>query len=93
MRYGVTWTIEFERAAAKEFSSLDAQANRRIRNFFKQRILTADHPRNLGKPLRGKQSNLWRYRIGSYRVVADLRDHRLVILIVPVGHRAAVYKN
>ena len=89
----MTWTIEFEKTAAREFSSLDAQAKRRIRSFFKQRILTADHPRILGKALRGKQANLWRYRIGSYRVVADLQDHRLVILIVRVGHRGAVYKN
>jgi mRNA interferase RelE/StbE len=93
MRSGVSWTIEFERSAAREFHKLDPEIQRRIRDFFQQRILTADNPRVAGKPLRGKQANLWRYRIGSWRVIAEIQDHRLIILIVRVGHRGEVYRK
>ncbi len=93
MRCGVNWTIEFERSAAREFGKLDSKAQRRIRDYFQQRVLPAEHPRMLGKPLRGKQSDLWRYRIGSYRVVAEIQDQHLVILVVRVGHRGAIYRK
>lgn len=88
----MTWTIEFERSAAKEFRKLDLQAQRRIREFFKQRVLSDDNPRSHGKALRGGQGNLWRYRVGDYRVIADLQDAQLVILVVRVGHRSDVYR-
>ena len=89
----MNWTIEFERSAAREFRKLDPKIQRRIRDFFQQRVLPADHPRVSGKPLRGTQVNLWRYRIGSWRVVAEIQDQHLVILIVRVGHRGKVYKK
>ncbi len=89
----MSWTIEFERSSAREFRKLDPKIQRRIRDFFLQRILSADNPRVSGKPLRGKQANLWRYRIGSWRVVAEIQDHRLIILIVRVGHRGDVYRK
>ena len=93
MRYGVSWAIEFERSAAREFRRLDPEVQRRIRDFFQQRVLPADHPRVSGKPLRGKQSNLWRYRVGSWRIIAEIQDHRLVMLIVRVSHRGKVYRK
>lgn len=93
MRSGVSWTTEFERSAAREFRKLDPVVQRRIRDFFQQRVLSADTPRVLGKPLRGKQANFWRYRVGSWPLVAEIQDHRLVILIVRVGHRGQVHGN
>lgn len=89
----MTWTIEFERAAAKEFRKLDPKLQRRIQRFFQQRILPGGDPRSHGKALRGAGSGkLWRYRVGSCRVIAEIEDDRLVILIVRVGHRSQVYR-
>ncbi len=48
-------------------------------------------PRTLGKPLKGRFSELWRYRVGDYRVVCELRDELLVVLVVRIGHRRGVY--
>ena len=93
MRSGVTWKIEFERSAAREFRWLDPKVQRRIREFFQQRVLPAEHPRVSGKPLRGKHAELWRYRIGDYRVVVEIQDQYLLILIVRVGHRGEIYRN
>lgn len=88
----MTWTIEFEQSAAKEFRKLDPQIRRQIRNFPQQRVLTGENPRPAPKPLRGVQSELWRYRVGSFRVIAHIQDDRIVILVVRVAHRRDVYK-
>jgi mRNA interferase RelE/StbE len=88
----VTWTIEFERAAAKEFRKLDHQSQRRIRDYFQKRVLPSEDPRALGKALRGQQSELWRYRIGPYRVIAEIQDKRMIILLVRIGHRREIYR-
>jgi len=88
----VTWTIEFERAAAKEFGKLDAQARRRIRRFLQQRVLTSENPRSIGKPLRGTHGRLWRYRVGPLRIIANIQDDRMIILVVRVAHRREIYK-
>lgn len=88
----MTWTIEFERVAAKEFRKLDQHTQRRIRNFLQQRILATNNPRSAGKPLRGPYSELWRYRIGTFRVVAAIQDQQMIVLVVRVSHRREVYK-
>jgi len=87
----VTWTIEFERAAAKEFRKLESQAQRRIRNFLEQRILTGESPRIAGSPLHGTHSSLWRYRVGPFRVIVDIQDDRMIVLVVRVAHRRDIY--
>ena len=88
----MTWKIEFERAAAKEFRKLDHQAQRRIRDYFHQKILPSKDPRALGKAMRGLQSEFWRNRIGPYRVIAAIQDKQMVILLVRVGHRREIYR-
>ncbi|MGI8646396.1 MAG: type II toxin-antitoxin system RelE family toxin [Nocardioides sp.] len=37
------------------------------------------------------ESNLWRYRVGDYRILALIEDERLVVLVVELGHRREVY--
>lgn len=51
-----------------------------------------DDPRSRGKALTGNLTGLWRYRVGDYRVVCDIEDGRLVIVVVDLGHRSRVYK-
>jgi len=92
MRSGVTWKIEFESAAAREFRKLEPEIKLRIRDFFQNRVVSNGNPRAFGKPLRGKRG-LWRYRIGTHRVIAQFLDSRLVILVVRIGHRREVYRK
>nr|WP_236829021.1 type II toxin-antitoxin system RelE/ParE family toxin [Bartonella schoenbuchensis] len=49
--------------------------------------------RVVGKPLRGPLSGLWRYRVGDYRILCDLHDKELLVLVLAVGHRKNIYKN
>lgn len=56
------------------------------------RIAAADDPRLFGKPLRHVLAGLWRYGIQDYRILCQIQDERLVVLVVAVGHRSSVYE-
>ncbi|MEO8504389.1 MAG: type II toxin-antitoxin system RelE/ParE family toxin [Acidobacteriota bacterium] len=87
------WKIEFDRRAAKELERIDRQDAQRIVVFLRQRVQTLDDPRALGEPLRGPElGKFWKYRVGDYRIICDLRDRLLVILVVRIGHRREVYR-
>ena len=64
----------------------------RILAYFRNRVLTAEDPRKLGKALTGDKGGLWRYRIGDYRAICILEDERLVVLVLELGHRREVYR-
>jgi len=88
----VTWKIEFERAAAREFKKLAPEAQYLIRHFLTDRLLIQEHPRKLGKSLKGRLHQLWRYRVGNHRIVCQIQDSELIILIVRVADRARIYE-
>ncbi len=53
----------------------------------------ADDPRSLGQALKGERfGEFWKYRVGDYRVIARIEDQQLLILVIRIGHRSAVYK-
>ena len=88
----MAWTIEFDPRTERDLKKIGKQEARRVRDFLRDRVATLDNPRRLGKPLKGQLAELWRYRIGDIRVVCELRDDTLVILVVRVGHRKQVYR-
>lgn len=89
----MAWTVEYLRSARKEIQKLDPPIRKRIREYLEERVVQLDDPRSLGKSLRGQLAELWRYRIGDYRVICEHRDKTLVVLVVDVGHRRDVYKR
>ena len=56
-------------------------------------IAKLEDPRSRGKALTGNLAGVWRYRVGDYRILCDINDGRLVILVVDVAHRREVYKR
>ena len=86
------WRIEYLQSARKDVQKLDSQTRHRLRNYLEQRVAKLDDPRQLGKALQGRHAGLWRYRVGDYRLVCQLRDEALVVLVVRVGHRREVYR-
>jgi len=88
----LTWSIELDDAAAKELRKLDKQAQRDILKYFRERIATDEDPRRFGKPLSRSLAGLWRYRVRDYRLVCNIEDDRLVVLVLRVGHRKDVYE-
>jgi len=88
----LTWKVEFDDRALKELRKLDPQVQRQILRFLRQRVATPDNPKRFGKPLSGDRLRLWRYRIGSYRLICRIEEDRLVVLVLGVGHRKDVYR-
>ena len=88
----MTWTIEYADSAIKQLRKLGKPAAKRILDYMDQRIATADDARDHGKALTGPLGVLWRYRVGDYRVLCEIQDNRLLVLVVQVGHRRDVYR-
>lgn len=88
----MAWTVEYDDGARVQLRRLDRQTVRRINNFMENRIAVLDNPRDQGKALNGPMAGLWRYRVGDYRVVCDIQDDVLRILVVRVGRRDQVYR-
>ena len=85
------WSIEYDPGALKDLKKLDRTTQREILDYMDNRIAAAQSPRNFGKPLRGSTYGLWRYRVRDYRIICELQDKRLVVLVVAVGHRSTIY--
>lgn len=89
----MAWTIEFDLLARKNVEKLDKQVRNRIRAFLYERLAELDNPRQIGQALQGSTlGNFWRYRVGDYRIICDIQDKRLVILVIEIGHRSDVYR-
>ena len=86
------WTVEFDDAAAKELRKLDRQAQQEILRYLRERIATSEDPRRFGKPLSRELTGLWRYRVRNYRIICNIEDNKLVVLVLQVGHRKGVYE-
>jgi mRNA interferase RelE/StbE len=71
---------------------LDKAAARRIVDYMDKRIASLEDARSLGKALRGPLGEFWRYRVGDYRIVCDLQDEKLRVLVVRIGNRKDVYR-
>jgi mRNA interferase RelE/StbE len=85
------WTIEFDERAQRELSKLDKPTAKRILRFLEDRIAPSEDPRAFGKPLQHNLSGKWRYRVGDYRILCQLEDAKLIVLVVEIGHRSSVY--
>ena len=88
----MVWRIELSPNADKQLDRIDRQSAIRILKFLRSRLSALDDPRQLGAALSGPFSGYWRYRIGDYRVICELRDTELIILVVEVGHRREIYR-
>jgi mRNA interferase RelE/StbE len=87
----LTWKITFEESAKKELLTLDRKAQAEIVQYLRNRIATDQDPRRFGDTLRKELAGLWKYRIGNYRVICEIQDEQITVLIIRIGHRSKVY--
>jgi len=80
------WKIEIGERASRELRKLNRQTAKRILGFLQNRLAQRDDPRDLGRPLRGRLAPYWRYRVGDHRIVAQIVDERVVVLVLRIGH-------
>ena len=89
----MAWTIDYTDTAKTQLRKLDKQAARRIFDFMDERIGGREDPRSTGKALTGPLGGLWRYRVGDFRVICDIQDGALRVLVVQWGNRREVYRS
>jgi mRNA interferase RelE/StbE len=63
---------------------------RRVKAYLDE-VCELDDPRSRGKGLTEDLAGYWRYRIGDYRVLFEVRDDGLVIIAITLGHRSGIY--
>jgi len=87
------YTIFFEKNAEKQLNKLDRTQQRMIVNWINKNLNNTANPRISGEPLKSSLKDYWRYRVGNYRIIADINDTEVQILIIEVGHRKDIYKK
>jgi len=86
------WKISFDKRAEKQFAKLSPETQAQITSYLYQRVAVQPDPRLLGKALTGELKGYWRYRVGDYRIICEIRDKELLVLVIEVGHRREVYR-
>lgn len=87
MIYKLTTTDKFDRA----FKKLDRQTQKIIKAWIDKNLMHCENPRQHGKALNANMRGKWRYRIGDYRILAEIREQELVLVLINIGHRSSIY--
>ena len=72
---------------------VERKARREILDYMEKRIAKAADPRTFGKPLRHSKFGLWRYHLREYRVICQLQNAKLMVLVIAAGHRSTIYED
>ena len=89
----MNYTVRYTEKAIKSIKKLDRPVQTMIKAWIEKNLIGTEDPRRHGKGLTANRSGQWRYRVGDYRILADIRDNELVILIVEAGHRSTIYNS
>ena len=87
------YKAEFEKKAIENLKSIDNKQAALILTWIENNLDGTTDPRKYRKHLKGKLNEYWRYRIGQYRVVVDIQDERLIIVVISLGHRKEIYSK
>ena len=86
------YKVEFTDKAKKTLKKLDKKVAKLILAWIRKNLEGCTDPRQHGKSLTANRSGQWRYRVGDYRLIANIQDDKIVILILEIGHRRNIYK-
>lgn len=87
----MTYHVELTEQARKALKKMDRQTAMMLTAWIRKNLEGCTDPRQHGKGLTANRSGQWRYRVGDYRIIADIQDDKIVILIFTIGHRREVY--
>jgi len=87
MNYEVIYT----KKAVKSLRKIDKEQQKLIVSWIEKNLVDTEDPKTIGKPLKGTLNEFWRYRVGNYRILAEINDNELKIIVVNVGHRKDIY--
>ena len=86
------YSLYYAKEAKKALKKLDKPILVMVKAWIEKNLTNTDDPRRNGKALRGKYSGYWRYRVGNYRLICEIRDRELVIILIDLGHRGEIYR-
>lgn len=87
----MAWGIDYTETARTQLRKLDKNTARRVIDYMDHRVTEAD-PRRVGRALTGPLGKLWRYRVGSLRVVCEIRDDAERVLVLRIARRDEAYR-
>lgn len=85
------YTLKYSERAMKQLTKLNKSTQKLILTWVAKNLENCDNPRIKGKGLTANRSGEWRYRVGSYRIICDIREKELIILALSIGHRRNIY--
>ncbi|MEE3471070.1 mRNA interferase RelE/StbE [Butyrivibrio hungatei] len=83
--------VEFTKNALKQLKKMDKSSASLILGWIRKNIEGCDNPRVHGKGLTANRSGQWRYRVGDYRIITEIEDDKVIVLVLNVGHRRDIY--
>ncbi|MFQ7292972.1 MAG: type II toxin-antitoxin system RelE family toxin [Monoglobales bacterium] len=86
------YKVQFTKRAMKDLKKLDRSTSALILGWVRKNLENCENPRLHGKGLTANRSGQWRYRFGDYRLLAEIEDNIITILILNIGHRSDIYK-
>lgn len=89
----MSWRVEIKDSAKKEIKKLDKSAQAVVVRFLRERVAGTENLRRTGKALKGELGELWRYRVGDYRIICEIKEDVVTVLVLRVGHRREVYRR
>jgi mRNA interferase RelE/StbE len=87
------YNVEYTKTAVKQFKKMDKKIAALILSYIEDKLVDCENPRLYGKELQGSLGDIWRYRVGSYRILAKIEDDKVLITAVEVGHRKEIYDS
>lgn len=88
----MTYELRTDKRFDKAFKKLDRPIQMMLKDWIEKNLIDCDDPRRTGKALTGNLSDIWRYRIGNYRLLCKIDDGALIIFALNVGHRKDIHK-
>ena len=88
----MAWIVKYEPRALRQLKKLDRKTSDRITRKLEVEIASQPNPKRMGTMLVADLQGYWRFRVGDYRVICDVRESELVILAIAIGHRKEVYQ-
>ncbi len=85
------YNVEYTAGAIKNLKKLDRHTQALIIGWIEKNLINCENPRQHGKSLTANRSGQWRYRVGDYRLICEIEDDKIVILILSIGHRREIY--
>ena len=87
----MTYKVEYTEQAIKKLKKIDKHTQFFILAWIEKNLVDCENPRQHCKGLTANRSGEWRYRVGDYRIIAEIEDEKVIILVLTVGHRREVY--